>query len=75
MAAFDVSAGGRLWVFGDTRRSRSKDSGATTVHVDAHRMYVIEGVLALRAKQRMLVPEIPAVEKTARVELGHQLLL
>ena len=32
---------------------------ATTVHVDAHRMYVIEGVLALRAEQRMLVPEIP----------------
>ena len=51
------------------------DDIAPTVHVDAHRVHVIEGVLALGAQQRVPFPELPAVEQAARVELGHQVLL
>jgi RNA polymerase sigma factor (sigma-70 family) len=45
------------------------------VHGLVARVHVIEGVLALGAEQRMRCLEIPAVEQTARVQFGHQLLL
>jgi hypothetical protein len=48
---------------------------APTVHVDAHRVHVIEGILALRTQQRMRFLEVPTVEKTAHVQFWHQVLL